>query len=922
MFKTSAVSQLLCVLALATIVVGSTAGYLILQPTGEPLGAGSWLTGWAYRKSHVINAATGAGTLYQVKVTVHYTGTGGSGADVYLNSHCRTDFGDVRFTKSDGATLLDYWMESYTASTSAVFWVEVADDLSTNPVTVYLYYGKGDATTTSSGANTFIEWKNMETDPFTTYVTGDGATHQIKTTQVKEGTYSVYHDQHDQGQIGFSTSVGSTKKIIEFWYYKITPTSRDTTVTFHLTNNLGTTLGGALIYYSETGTTSWYDGTGHSGTGTFATNQWHLFTIVVDTNNNFFKLWVDGTLSISSGTCYSKVPTDYFGMVNTAGTGNVPDYVIQGYIDAWRVRKYVDPEPSHGSWGSEETPNNPPYAPTLNTPAVGHRFNPSSSVTFTWAFSDPDMGDFQTAYQFQLDNDNDFSSPIIDTGKTTAFGWLLGWQKRVKFTTNAGDIDADLTNFPFLLYLSTSSGYNADDVSFIFDALQSDANRLKIAVTTSDGTSQCYVEIEKWDDVNEKAWLWVKAPSVSGTVDTDFYLYYDNTHADNTAYVGDPESTPAMNVWDANFKAVYHMRDKTTSSIADSTTNNYDGTKIAVNKPTVTTLGKIDDAQDFNGADAYVNCGTGLNVGTGAFTLEVWFKPDVLTSYRHPIDKRLATSPYTGYVLFTYLTKAYMREEGTGGTQIVGTTVLSVGSWYHIVGFRSTEPKLYLFVNGAQDATPITAGGINLGNTNNLKLGGHHQDNAAYLFDGIIDEVRISNIARSVAWIKATYETGRDHLLDWGSEETFSSNQYTVQTLPSIVGLYYWRVKTWDGKDAEGPYCTERTIIVDRIKITTCSILNGIVDTRTGGSVYYQAVYESDSTPFTGSAGTLYLNDTAMVWAIDRWTYAFPYNMSGNQAIFHITSVTESTYGLTVINNVAGDLVLNWATMEITINKP
>jgi len=150
----------------------------------------------------------------------------------------------------------------------------------------------------------------------------------------------------------------------------------------------------------------------------------------------------------------------------------------------------------------------------------------------------------------------------------------------------------------------------------------------------------------------------------------------------------------------------------------------------------------------------------------------------------------------------------------------------------------------------------------------------------------------------------------------WNDEEATQS-----MTLPSAVGLYYWRAKTWDSKDAEGSYCTGRTIIVDRIKITACGILNNVVDTRTGGSIYYQAVYEYDNAPFTSTCGTLYLNEKAMNWT-DKWTYAFPYEMSGSQAVFIITSVAETNYGLTAFNNVAGNIVLNWATMEINLSKP
>ncbi|MGA2669954.1 MAG: DUF2341 domain-containing protein [Dehalococcoidia bacterium] len=137
--------------------------------------------------------------------------------------------------------------------------------------------------------------------------------------------------------------------------------------------------------------------------------------------------------------------------------------------------------------------------------------------------------------------------------------WLSDWGKRVKLTTDHTDITLALSDFPILLHVSASCGRNNDDVSCVFDELQSDANRFKIAVTTSDGTTQCYVEIEKWDDANEQAWLWVKAPSLSSTVDDDFYLYYGSSHADNTTYVGDIGSTAAQTVWDSNFKLVNHM---------------------------------------------------------------------------------------------------------------------------------------------------------------------------------------------------------------------------------------------------------------------------------------------------------------------------------------------------------------------------
>ena len=133
------------------------------------------------------------------------------------------------------------------------------------------------------------------------------------------------------------------------------------------------------------------------------------------------------------------------------------------------------------------------------------------------------------------------STPVI------AQSWLSGWSYRVEITIHSDKIDGALVDFPVLLYLSTSSGIDPDDVSFVFDELG--AEKLKLAVTTGDGTTQCYVEIEKWDDANEQAWLWVKVPSISSSANTTLYLYYDSTQPDNTTYVGDdPDDTPSNNV--------------------------------------------------------------------------------------------------------------------------------------------------------------------------------------------------------------------------------------------------------------------------------------------------------------------------------------------------------------------------------------
>lgn len=110
---------------------------------------------WTYRKRIDIKNSTGAGTNYQINVTVHYGSGSDSGYDVYLNEHCQTDFDDLIFTDDDEETLLDYWIQEKTDSDYAFVWFEVQDDLGSDQ-SVYIYYGNNGASSVSNIKSTFV----------------------------------------------------------------------------------------------------------------------------------------------------------------------------------------------------------------------------------------------------------------------------------------------------------------------------------------------------------------------------------------------------------------------------------------------------------------------------------------------------------------------------------------------------------------------------------------------------------------------------------------------------------------------------------------------------------------------------------------------------------------------------------------------
>jgi hypothetical protein len=80
-----------------------------------------------------------------------------------------------------------------------------------------------------------------------------------------------------------------------------------------------------------------------------------------------------------------------------------------------------------------------------------------------------------------------YETKLQTVSQTIKQKWLTGWANRTRIVINHNEVTNDLSNFPVLLHVSSSSGINAQNVTYIFDKVGS--NSQKIAVTTLDNTS-------------------------------------------------------------------------------------------------------------------------------------------------------------------------------------------------------------------------------------------------------------------------------------------------------------------------------------------------------------------------------------------------------------------------------------------------
>ncbi|MFH1540448.1 MAG: DUF2341 domain-containing protein, partial [Elusimicrobiota bacterium] len=156
----------------------------------NPPDAPTWFDAlWVYRSSVTINSTNPSTTYnYSMLLTINTVG-------LISASKMKSDCSDVRFTSSDGLTLLNYWIESGINTSSTRIWVKVPAITANSNTAIYLYYGNQNASVISNN-NIFIfgddftgangsptnsaKWYNIKSGELLT-----GSTTEIKSNQLR-----------------------------------------------------------------------------------------------------------------------------------------------------------------------------------------------------------------------------------------------------------------------------------------------------------------------------------------------------------------------------------------------------------------------------------------------------------------------------------------------------------------------------------------------------------------------------------------------------------------------------------------------------------------------------------------------------------------------------------------------------------------
>lgn len=443
---------------------------------------------------------------------------------------------------------------------------------------------------------------------------------------------------------------------------------------------------------------------------------------------------------------------------------------------------------------------------------------------------------------------------FIDTPKAEAAdSWYnTDWLYRKKITlnnttANIGVTAETLTNFPILVKL---------DSGVEIDYTKTQDSGQDIRFTDSDGTTLLKYEIEKWDETGS-SYVWVKVPSIDTTGNDYIYMYYG--HSD----VADGQD--AANVWDSNYVVVQHLSETSGVTTYDSTSNNNDGTKVSATAPNPTTSGQIDGAQDFDGSDDNINLGSGSSLEIASnLTMEAWIKTTDTGNNRQIICKNPIGITYSYLLSLTALKpQVYLGGINNAGWHSSSNAIQS-GEWSRITAtYDGSRVKIY--INNSLDNTiSDLSGSINTNSTSTVWLGLRDDYPTNYQLNGDLDEVRISNVARSAAWVAASFKSETDAFNTFGTEKLFnqapntptnsspanaSANQSLTPTLTSSAfsdndagdthAASQWQITTTSGNYA--------STVFDSGTDTTNKTSIAVSPALTVNTTYYWHVKHKDS---------------------------------------------------------------------------
>jgi biopolymer transport protein ExbB len=327
--------------------------------------------------------------------------------------------------------------------------------------------------------------------------------------------------------------------------------------------------------------------------------------------------------------------------------------------------------------------------------------------------------------------------------------WNKDWTQRTKIVLNTTPTGAGLSSpinsLPVAVRLHSGN--------FSFSDAKEDGSDLRF-VAGDDKTPLAF-KIEHFDGVGEIAVVWVQVPSITPNVNTNLvYAYYGNPNA--------PAESAGSAVFDASYLAVWHFAEK--NAPAHDESNNHLTSSASV---PVASDGVLGGAAKLDDTPITVTAGDRLKMVAGsAFTVSMWIKPTRVDAGNLYQQGSLQIGFQAGKL-----------NASLGNMNITGGEI-KAGAW-QAIALSAGAGKVSLYLDGVPVAQ-VDSGTPNI--MGDLKVGS--------VYTGLLDELEISNVARSADYLKTSYAAqGNDGKLVETTKESQDDADSADSGSPGYFGI-------------------------------------------------------------------------------------------------------------------------------------
>ncbi|MBW2276889.1 MAG: DUF2341 domain-containing protein [Deltaproteobacteria bacterium] len=385
--------------------------------------------------------------------------------------------------------------------------------------------------------------------------------------------------------------------------------------------------------------------------------------------------------------------------------------------------------------------------------------------TDTDADTDTDTdSDTDTDVDTDADTDSDTGTGSgSDTGSDTDTSdwWDTEWSSRRPLTFDNSGQDEDLENFPALVALDTAA---VDYSSFA-------AGGIDLRFVDANGSTQLAHHIEEWDTDGESI-VWVRVPMINGSSVTDqIWMYYGN------ALAADAQDEPGT--YDTDYAGVWHLSE-TSSTNDDSTIAGNHCAWDGSGSGTQDAVGYLDGADELDGDADYLDCGIGVVPDSEYHTISVWLNPDLSSGDANFIVVSVENlgDPFNGIGIYVERSTGAVGGHVDGWIYYATVNLVADGEW-NFVSYRERMHASTGWIEVSVNGAPWES--VFYGDTSSYILdpptplfigtwpGGGP---GGYYTHGLVDEVRVSNVARSADWNRAQYLSMTRAFYELGAEES------------------------------------------------------------------------------------------------------------------------------------------------------